>query len=81
MNDDSDMMHPAPSPETVADDPSLGEAPLYTGNTISTRDELWQVQSDPKAAREVAARHLARLMYTMSDSWSRYIFHENDPQA
>lgn len=30
-------------------------------------------------AREIAARHLARLMYSPVNTWSRYTFHENDP--
>ena len=32
-----------------------------------------------ETAREVAAQHFARLMYTPVSTWSRYIFHENDP--
>jgi len=30
-------------------------------------------------AREVAARHLGRLLYAPVNTWSRYVFHENDP--
>lgn len=30
-------------------------------------------------AREVAAQHFARLLYAPMNTWSRYIFHENDP--
>ena len=30
-------------------------------------------------AREVAARHLGRLLYSPVNTWSRYVFHENDP--
>jgi hypothetical protein len=54
---------------------------LETSNPASTRDELWQVQFDPNAAREVAARHLGRLIYPSHDDWSHYVFHENDPKA
>lgn len=32
-----------------------------------------------ETAREVAAQHFARLIYTPVSTWSRYIFHENDP--
>ncbi len=32
-----------------------------------------------ETAREVAAGHFARLMYTPISTWSRYVFHENDP--
>lgn len=32
-----------------------------------------------ETAREVAARHFARLMYTPVSTWSRYVFHENEP--
>ena len=69
---------PEPSPQ---EEWLLGEAPLGGGNANGTRDELWRVQFDSKAAREVAARHLARLMYTSREAWSHYVFHENDPQA
>lgn len=30
-------------------------------------------------AREIAAQHFARLLYAPVSTWSRYIFHENDP--
>lgn len=30
-------------------------------------------------AREVAARHIGRLLYAPVNTWSRYVFHENDP--
>lgn len=32
-----------------------------------------------ETAREVAAGHFARLMYMPVSTWSRYVFHENDP--
>ena len=32
-----------------------------------------------ETAREVAAQHLGRLLYEPVNSWSRYVFHENDP--
>jgi hypothetical protein len=32
-----------------------------------------------ETAREVAARHLARLIYAPQSTWSRYVFHENEP--
>ena len=32
-----------------------------------------------ETAREVAAQHFSRLMYTPVSTWSRYVFHENDP--
>lgn len=32
-----------------------------------------------ETAREVAARHLGRLLYTPVNTWSRYVFHENEP--
>ncbi|HEY7343608.1 MAG TPA: hypothetical protein VH591_22255 [Ktedonobacterales bacterium] len=32
-----------------------------------------------ETAREVAAQHFARLLYTPVSTWSRYVFHENDP--
>jgi hypothetical protein len=32
-----------------------------------------------ETAREVAAQRFARLMYTPISTWSRYVFHENDP--
>jgi len=51
------------------------------GDIGSTRDELWQVQFNPNAAREVAARHLGRLMYSSPNDWSHYVFHENDAKA
>ena len=35
--------------------------------------------AEGETAREVAAGHFARLMYTPISTWSRYVFHENDP--
>ncbi|HEU4784195.1 MAG TPA: hypothetical protein VFS83_12715 [Ktedonobacterales bacterium] len=35
--------------------------------------------AEGETAREVAAQHFARLMYTPISTWSRYVFHENDP--
>ena len=35
--------------------------------------------AEGESAREVAAQHFARLMYTPISTWSRYVFHENDP--
>lgn len=32
-----------------------------------------------ETAREVAAQHFARLMYMPVSTWSRYVFHENEP--
>ena len=32
-----------------------------------------------ETAREVAANHLSRLMYAPVNTWSTYVFHENDP--
>jgi hypothetical protein len=32
-----------------------------------------------ETAREVAAGHFARLIYNPVSTWSRYVFHENDP--
>ncbi len=32
-----------------------------------------------ETAREVAAQHFARLIYNPISTWSRYVFHENDP--
>ena len=32
-----------------------------------------------ETAREVAARNLGRLLYEPVNTWSRYVFHENDP--
>jgi hypothetical protein len=60
---------------------SQSTEPSKSGDSGSTRDELWQVQFEPNAAREVAARHLGRLMYSSPDDWSHYVFHENDPKA
>jgi hypothetical protein len=82
MNDDFGRTIPS-TPETVDEE---GEIPLHNetasaGNPTATRDELWQVQFDPDAAREVAARHLGRLIYSSHEDWSHYVFHENDPKA
>ena len=39
-----------------------------------------EVGANPEdTAREVAARHLGRLLYAPVNTWSRYTFHENDP--
>lgn len=35
--------------------------------------------AEGETAREVAAGHFARLMYTPVSTWSRYVFHEIDP--
>ena len=35
--------------------------------------------AEGETAREVAAQHFARLMYAPVSTWSRYVFHENDP--
>ncbi|HEY1391115.1 MAG TPA: hypothetical protein VGF38_21440 [Ktedonobacterales bacterium] len=35
--------------------------------------------AEGETAREVAAQHFARLLYTPVSAWSRYVFHENDP--
>lgn len=35
--------------------------------------------AEGETAREVAAQHFARLIYTPISTWSRYVFHENDP--
>jgi hypothetical protein len=44
-----------------------GESPAAVGS------------AEGETAREVAAGHFARLMYTPISTWSRYVFHENDP--
>src|SRR5690348_16808534 len=46
---------------------ALGESPATVGTP------------EGKTAREVAAQHFARLMYSPVNSWSRYVFHENEP--
>lgn len=46
---------------------ALGESPLAL------------TAQEHETAREVAARHFARLMYAPQSTWSRYVFHENDP--
>jgi hypothetical protein len=80
-SEDSDTMAPiAPETDVQDDAPQQNETRLF-GNPSGTRDELWQVQFDPSAAREVAARHLGRLIYSSHEDWSRYVFHENDPKA
>jgi len=44
-----------------------GESPAAVGS------------AEGETAREVAAGHFARLMYTPISTWSRYVFHENAP--
>jgi len=66
------------APET--DTPQNNDTQTFA-NPASTRDELWQVQFEPNAAREVGARHLGRLIYSSPPDWSHYVFHENDPKA
>lgn len=65
-----------------------------TATTTATRDkdsEAWEIASmegespatvgtaTGETAREVAAQHFARLMYSPLSTWSRYVFHENEP--
>lgn len=62
-----------------------------TANGATSADEMSGValaSDEPSAlagatehetAREVAANHLTRLLYTPTNAWSRYVFHENDP--
>ena len=52
-----------------------------TLNLASATDEL-PVEGRREAgttAREIAAQHFARLLYSPVSTWSRYTFHENDP--
>ena len=50
------------------------------GVTYPPRESPADVGADAdETAREVAARHLGRLMYEPVNTWSRYVFHENDP--
>jgi len=44
-----------------------GESPVAVGTP------------EGETAREVAAQHFARLLYTPVSTWSRYVFHENEP--
>ena len=44
-----------------------GESPAAVGSAAG------------ETAREVAAGHFARLIYNPVSTWSRYVFHENDP--
>lgn len=46
---------------------NAGESPVEVG------------EGEIETAREVAAQHLSRLLYAPGNSWSRYVFHENDP--
>lgn len=64
---------PAAGLDTVAEPTGLdvtyppSESPAQTGAT------------ERETAREVAAQHFARLMYAPVNTWSRYVFHENEP--
>ncbi|HET8905377.1 MAG TPA: hypothetical protein VFN11_00275 [Ktedonobacterales bacterium] len=53
--------------KAIDDGDALGESPLAL------------TAQEHETAREVAARHFARLMYAPQSTWSRYVFHENDP--
>ena len=44
-----------------------GESPVAVGT------------AEGETAREVAAGHFARLIYAPVSTWSRYVFHENEP--
>lgn len=58
----------APVPaEAINDTDALEESPLAL------------TSQEHETAREVAARHFARLIYAPQSTWSRYVFHENDP--
>ncbi len=80
-SDDFGTTVPATSQAVEEDEVGLHNETDRVGNPTATRDELWQVQADPSAARVVAARHLGRLMYSSHEPWSDYVFHENDPHA
>lgn len=53
--------------KAIDDSDALEESPL----ALATQEH--------ETAREVAARHFARLIYAPQSTWSRYVFHENDP--
>ncbi|HEU5347932.1 MAG TPA: hypothetical protein VFU63_04905 [Ktedonobacterales bacterium] len=48
---------------------------MYTQGESSAEEGVGKGET----AREVAAQHIARLLYAPVSTWSRYVFHENDP--
>lgn len=80
-NEESSVNAPNDAETTAQSDATQTNETESLADTTNTRDELWQSQFEPNAAREVGARHLGRLMYSSPEDWSRYVFHENDPKA
>ena len=72
----SDQAGQAVQPAAAANTTEPGGLEIMYESTESPAD----VGSNPEdTAREVAARHLGRLLYAPINTWSRYVFHENDP--
>ncbi len=77
--------------ETATDNQVPAAQPAVTPTTQNTDGEglgMARIAGESPAAvgteegetaREVAAQHFARLMYSPVSTWSRYVFHENEP--
>lgn len=64
--------HPGENqPATAENTPELVYPPMHSPSQMDTVGSA--------NAREVASQHFARLLYAPMNTWSRYIFHENDP--
>lgn len=64
-----------------AGSPNDSTVEASTGDVVATSAETFTEgqPAERTTAREVAAQHLARLLYAPVSTWSRYIFHENEP--
>jgi len=67
--------------QTLAETATMRDAEAATLEIVGVGGESPATvgTAEGETAREVAAQHFARLMYTPISTWSRYVFHENDP--
>jgi hypothetical protein len=72
----TDKMNTTQQP--AATDPSLAKE-LVEATYLREQPTAQVGTARGETAREVAAQHFARLMYSPASTWSRYVFHENDP--
>jgi hypothetical protein len=66
--------------KTTTDAPAPAPVESAAIGIIEVPDEAPAIIAhEDETAREVAAQHFARLLYAPQSTWSRYVFHENDP--
>jgi hypothetical protein len=81
MSETSSGMEPSPGETARTTERALEstEAKALDVGDALEESPLALTTQEHETAREVAARHFARLIYAPQSTWSRYVFHENDP--